>query len=270
MDFKLPLRAENSHKGTFGKVLNVSGSKYMTGAAVLSSVSALKSGCGYVFLAASDEVIKSVSAQTQAIVFLPYKKIEEVLSTSQAFLFGCGLSTENFALELAQKVFSKRIEVPTVIDADGLNILAMEKITHLPKNLILTPHPLEASRLLGGIEVKLILENTEHWAKEITQKYNCVTVLKTHKTVVTSPEGGVYHNESGNSAMAKAGSGDVLAGMMTSFLAQGVELFEAAKLAVYLHGVAGDIARDELSAYCVLPTDLIDKIPNAFKTLLNQ
>ena len=147
-------------------------------------------------------------------------------------------------------------------------VIAELIIPQLPKKLILTPHPLEASRLLGGVEVNEILANTEHFAKEITKKYNCVTVLKTHKTVVTAPNGRVYHNTTGNSAMAKAGSGDVLAGMMTAFVAQGMELFDAACLATYLHGLSGELASKDLTEYCVLPSDLIDYLPKAFATLL--
>lgn len=268
MDFKLPIRDENSHKGTFGKVLNVSGSKYMPGAALISSMAALKSGCGYVFLATDESVINSSSWQTSAVVFAHTASICEHLQNSQALLIGCGLGTELRAVEIFKRTFDTKAQIPTVIDADGLNILSKYDSQWLPEKLVLTPHPLEASRLLGGVEVEKILEDSVHWAGEISQKYNCVTVLKKHNTVVTSPFGEVYINNTGNSAMAKAGSGDVLAGIISSFLAQGLDTFEAATLGVYLHGLAGDFARDSLSAYCVLPSDLINFLPEAFKTLL--
>lgn len=268
MDFKLPPRPENSHKGTFGKVLNVSGSKFMPGAAFISSMAALKSGCGYVFLATDESVMNCGSWQTSGIVFTRTASIAEHLKSSQALLLGCGLDTDLRAAEIFKRTFDAQSEIPTVIDADGLNLLAQYGSEWLPEKLILTPHPLEASRLLNGVEVEEILNDTVHYAGEISQIYNCTTVLKTHKTVVTSPYGEVYINNTGNSAMAKAGSGDVLAGMLVSFLAQGVETFEAATLAVYTHGLAGDFARDELTEYCVMPTDLISHIPQAFKTLL--
>ncbi len=268
MEFKLPPRPENSHKGTFGKVLNVSGSKFMPGAALISSMAALKSGCGYVFLATDETVINCGSWQTSAIVFARTASIAEHLKNSQALLIGCGLGTELKSVEIFKRTLDCKAEIPTVIDADGLNILSQYDADWLPQRLILTPHPLEASRLLGGVEVEKILNDTVHYAGEISQKYNCVTVLKTHKTVVTSPDGEVYINNTGNSGMAKAGSGDVLAGMITSFLAQGMEDFEAACLGVYTHGLAGDFACDELTEYCMLPTDLINHIPQAFKTLL--
>lgn len=268
MDFKLPPRPENSHKGTFGKVLNVSGSKFMPGAAFISSMAALKSGCGYVFLATDESVMNCGSWQTSGIVFTRTGSIHEHLKSSQALLIGCGLGTELKSVQIFQKTFEAQAEIPTVIDADGLNLLSKYDLEWLPQNLVLTPHPLEASRLLGGVEVEKILKDTVHYAGEISQIYNCVTVLKTHKTVVTSPYGEVYINNTGNSGMAKAGSGDVLAGMLASFLAQGMEIFEAATLAVYTHGLAGDFARNEFTEYCVMPTDLINHIPQAFRTLL--
>jgi len=266
--FKLPERKENSHKGTFGKVLNVSGSRYMPGAAFISSMAALKSGCGYVFLATEESVINCSSWQTAPIVFVPQKCIAQHLQTSQALLIGCGLGTEVSSEVLFKNVLKNQIEIPTVIDADGLNILSQSQAVNLPQKLVLTPHPLEASRLLGGVEVEKILDDTEFWAKEISKKYNCVTALKTHRTVVTSSTGEVYYNATGNSALAKAGSGDVLSGIIVSFLAQGMDVFEATKLAVYIHGLAGDIVKEDLTAYCSLPADLINAIPRAFKTLL--
>ena len=268
MDFNLPERKENSHKGTFGKVLNISGSRYMPGAAFISSMAAFKSGCGYVFLATDESVINAGSWQTSPIVFVPRKKIKEHLQSSQALLIGCGLGMEISSEVLFKNVFKFGVNIPTVIDADGLNILAQVQDVNLPKKLVLTPHPLEASRLLGGVEVEKILADTEFWAKEISKKYNCVTALKTHRTVVTSSNGEVYHNTTGNSALAKAGSGDVLAGMIVSFLAQGMEIFEATCLAVYTHGLAGDIVRDEITAYCSTPNDIIKALPQAFKRLL--
>lgn len=149
MEFKLPPREENSHKGTFGKVLNISGSKYMPGAALISSMAALKSGCGYVFLA-MDEVVGSW--QTAPIVFTHTAQIAEHLKTSQALLIGCGLGTDLRAAEIFKRTFDTQAEIPTVIDADGLNLLSQYGSEWLPNQLILTPHPLEASRLLGGVK----------------------------------------------------------------------------------------------------------------------
>ena len=265
---KLPQRNENSNKGSFGKILNVSGSKYMTGAACLSSVAALKTGAGYVELASHENVLKAASVFAPEIVLAPVNKIPEVIKNSTVLLIGCGLSTTEEAFELFKKTISLAEKLPTVIDADGLNILAKDKIK-LPENVILTPHHKEASRLLN-CSLDHVLINMEDSAKEITKKYNCITVLKSHKTIVCSQYGTVYYNTTGNSALAKAGSGDVLAGMIAGFLAQHMNLFDAAVLGVYLHGLAGDLAKNDLTAYGVLASDTIRYIPNAIKYLLTK
>jgi len=267
MEFKLPERPEISNKGTFGKVLNISGSKYMTGAAVLSSQAALKSGCGYLFLACDDEVRHAVSAQTQSVVFTPVEKIPEIIPTAQAVLLGCGLGTDEHTHQIFDTVFEQKIDVPVVIDADGLNLLAQKTPKNLPEKLILTPHPKEASRLLGGVEVDEILADTEKFARKITEKYSCTTVLKSAETVVCSKSGEIFKNNAPNSAIAKAGSGDVLSGIIVSLLAQGLDEFNSAKTGVKLHSLAGLAAREKIGPYSVLPSDIIDFLPEAFGEL---
>ena len=259
MDFKLPTRNENSNKGTFGKVLNISGSKYMWGAALLSSLSALKIGAGYVVLASDEEVLNRINVPE--IVLAPLSKISEL--DASVLLIGCGLSTSR--KEILKSAISRKI--PTVIDADGLNILAQIDLK-LDNNTILTPHPKEASRLLG-YSLDKVLDNLEQSARKICEKYNCITVLKSHRTIVTDGEK-IYHNTTGNSALAKAGSGDVLAGMIAGLLAQGANPYEASCLGVYLHGLAGDLAKNDLTAYGVLASDTIRYIPYAIKNLLTK
>lgn len=267
MDFKMPIRPEISHKGSFGRVLNISGSDYMPGAALLSSLSALKIGCGYVFLCTTERVIDAVAAQTQNIVFAPLNDLFEQLKCADVLLIGCGLSLSDEAKSLFKKAISNVKDIPVVIDADGLNILSNVEQIVLPKSLVLTPHPKEAARLLN-VSVDEVLEDTVRAAKEISKKYNCVTVLKTHKTVVCSEKLEVYENTTGNSALAKAGSGDVLAGMIAGLLGQKCDLYLAAKLGVYLHGLCGDLAKNDLTEYGVLAHDLIRYIPSSIKTLL--
>ncbi|MBO7672321.1 NAD(P)H-hydrate dehydratase [bacterium] len=264
MEFKLPERPEISNKGTFGKVLNISGSKYMTGAAILSSQAALKSGCGYVILACDDEVRHAISTQTQSVVFAPVEKIPEILPTAQAVLIGCGLGTDETAHQIFDNVFAQKIDVPVVIDADGLNILAEKMPQNLPEKLILTPHPKEASRLLDEVSVDEILADTEKYAQKITEKYGCTTVLKSAKTVVCSGTDEIFKNNAPNSAIAKAGSGDVLSGIIVSLLAQGLDTFNSAKTGAKLHSLAGLAAREKLGKYSVLPCDIIENLPDAF------
>lgn len=271
MDFKLPTRVENSNKATYGKVLNIAGSDYMPGAAYLSSVSALKIGCGYCFLCSTEKAINAVAAQTQNIVFVPVSQVLEHLAQADVVEIGCGLSQSKFAVELFNLVISNILkDTRLVVDADGLNILSGQPEFFTSKNLkncIFTPHPKEAARLLD-CSLDEILADTEASALKISKIYNSITVLKTHKTVVTSPNGRKYINTTGNNAMAKAGSGDVLAGMIAGLAAQRMDLFEAAALGVYLHGLAGDLAKEKLTEYSVMAEDLISYIPFAIKFLI--
>lgn len=261
MEFKLPERNQNSHKGTFGKVLNIAGSRYMPGAAYLSSVAALKIGAGYCFLAAEDSVIKAVAAQTQNIVFEPEFSWVDRIEDFDVISIGCGLSMSKDAKWNLEKVL-KHSKVPTVIDADGLNILAKLTLPDIPTNTILTPHPAEAARLLRTT-VDDITRDLEKNAKNISEIYNCVTVLKSHNTVVCSKDLEIYVNGTGNSALAKAGSGDVLTGIIAGLLAQKAAPYDAAKLGVYIHGLCGEIASEKKTEYSVMASDLIDAIPDA-------
>lgn len=275
MDYKLPKlpkRSENSNKGTFGKVLNISGSEYMTGAGFLSSVSALKVGAGYVELASCERALNVVATLAPEVVLAPLSKIPELISNATVLLIGCGLSTSDTAKRIVKTVLPAQI--PTVVDADGLNILAESpEILHSAKNdkiknLIFTPHPKEASRLLN-CELEDVLNNMENSAKKICEKYNCITVLKSHNTIV-SDGNKIYRNTTGNSALAKAGSGDVLAGIIAGLLAQKMTPFDASCLGVYIHGLAGDLAKNDLTAYGVLASDTVRYIPNALKILTKE
>ena len=262
MDFKLPKREQNSNKGTFGKVLNLSGSEYMPGAAYLSSVATLRSGAGYVELVSCERTLTTISTLAPEIVLVPYSKLLELIKEATVLLVGCGLSTTDEAKQNFSSIINHRNNLPTVIDDDGLNILSTLNIK-LDKNVILTPHPKEASRLLG-CSLDDILIDTKTSAKKISEKYNCIAVLKTYKTIVTDGEI-IYKNTTGCSALAKAGSGDVLAGIIAGLLAQKVSPFEAASLGVYLHGLTGELAAKDLSEYGVLATDLLRYIPVAIK-----
>lgn len=270
MDFKLPERFEISNKASYGRVLNIAGSDYMTGAAYLSSVSALKIGCGYCFLCSTERVINAVAAQTQNVVFVPLKDLENHLNNADVVELGCGLSQDEQAVEIFNRtILNVSKDIPLIVDADGLNILSMNNNNFLKrgfKNVIFTPHPKEASRLLE-CSLNDVLNNFEDSAIEISKKYNCVTVLKSHRTIVVSPDSKSYKNTTGNNSMAKAGSGDVLAGMISGLAAQGMDLFEAASSGVYLHGLCGDFAKEKLTEYSVMAEDLISFIPNAINYL---
>ncbi len=266
----LPKRPENSHKGTFGHVLNIAGSSFFTGAAYFSSIAPLKAGCGLVTLASAETVLKTVSALSPDIILIPLNKIKkETIGNFQAISIGCGLSTEKSTVKLFKKVIKllKNTQIPLVIDADGLNILSKLKTFDLAPNSILTPHPKEMSRLMNT-SAEDILSEPEFWIKKCCEKYNCTTVLKLHKTIVSDNKGNIYINNTGNSALAHGGSGDVLCGMISGFLAQGLNIFDASCLAVYLHGISAEIAREELTEYSTLASDLLKYIPKAIKSVL--
>jgi len=278
----LPKRPEDSHKGTFGHVLNIAGSGFYTGAAYFSSVAPLKVGCGRVTLASVETVLNAVSSLSPDVILMPLdetkekiispkaiKKIEKNLCNFQAISVGCGLSRGKCSIKLLKKVLKllKNSKIPLVIDADGLNLLSELKVFDLPLNIILTPHPKEMSRLMG-VNVENILLQPEFWVKKCCEKYNCTTVLKLHKTLVADNKGNFYTNNTGNSALSHSGSGDVLCGMITGFLAQRMNCFEASILAVYLHGMTAEIAGKELTEYSTLSSDLLDYIPKAIKSIL--
>lgn len=269
IDFKMPKREQNSNKGTFGKVLNFCGSENYIGAAYLATVSSLKIGAGFSALATTPQVISSVSSLLPEAVYLTREQGLENLKNYSVVLIGCGLGTSEDDKKLFKKVLSEiDSKTPLIIDADGLNILSALKLTKLEhESLILTPHPLEASRLLD-CSLNEILSDIEGCAKKISQKYKCVTVLKTHHTVICDKNLTTYRNLHGNTALAKAGSGDVLAGIIAGLLAQHMQAYEAAKLGVYIHSKTGEIASEYLTEYSVLASDLPKFIHKAIKEIL--
>lgn len=266
-EYQMPTREQNSNKGTFGKVLNFAGSKNYIGAAYLSTVSILKTGAGFAALASEKDIIRSVSTLLPEAVYLSRSEGLKNIKQYSTILIGCGLGLSSASIKLFKQVIKQlqKENTPIVIDADGLNILAKTDIK-LPQNLIITPHPLEAARLLG-CKLEDILSDLEGAAKNLAKKYNCVAVLKTHRTIICEGEK-IFINQHGNSALAKAGSGDVLAGIIAGLLAQKMDLFEAAKLGVYLHSRTGEIASEELSEYSVLASDLPKFLHKAIKEII--
>lgn len=262
----MPEREQNSNKGTFGKVLNFCGSKNYIGAAYLSTVSSLKVGAGFSALATEEDVIQSVSKLLPEVVYFSRKEGLKQIKDFNVILVGCGLGLSRASRILLKKVINKVSQtVPMVIDADGLNLLSNENIK-LKGNIILTPHPKEASRLLG-CSLEDVLIDIKGSAKKITEKYGCITVLKTHRTIICNKNFEIHINQHGNSALAKAGTGDVLAGIIAGLLAQGVNEYEACKLGVYLHSRAGEIASEELTQYSVMASDIPLYLHKAIKEI---
>lgn len=212
-----------------------------------------------------------------SLSLLGLRKIREFTKEIDILVVGPGLTRDKNTQGLARKVISYQ-DKPTVIDADGLNALAghtnilrNNETTPRPRSeqakqriTILTPHPGEMARLLG-VSVKEVQSQRKTIAKKFAQDFKVVVVLKGHHTLVADPGGKIYVNKSGNPGMATAGSGDVLAGMIGAFLGQGLSAFDAGKYAVYLHGLAGDLAVKEKTEISLMASDIIDKIPEAIK-----
>ena len=269
-DYKMPIREQNSNKGSFGKILNVAGCDNYIGAAYLSTYSALKAGAGYVALATEQNVIKSVSQMLPEAVYMEVPYAYRRLNDFTVILIGCGIG-QGFTAKNNFKFivnYFKNKETPFVIDADGLNILSTMQNLHLPQNTIITPHPMEAARLLVK-DIEYILADLEGSAMELCEKYNCTVVLKTHRTIICD-KSNMFINEHGNSALAKAGTGDVLAGITAGLLAQKMTPFEAAKLGVYLHSRSGELASEDLTEYSVMASDIPKYLPVAIKEILHN
>ena len=269
-------KKENAHKGTCGSLLICAGSPGLTGAGCLSAMGAARCGCGLVTLACSEDLntifeIKLTETMTMPLpsengIIKPdaYDKISDKLKSCNAFLYGPGLSTNPAIKELLYKLMINS-NIPMVIDADGLNVMSDNKdiLKQTSAPVILTPHIGEFARLTG-YNKEYILNNTTYLAEEFAREYNVIMVLKSHRTVVTNGYE-TYENILGSPAMAVGGSGDVLSGMIASFLAQGNTPFKSALAGVYLHSLAADMATLEYGELSLLPTDTIRYISYAAK-----
>ena len=273
---KMPKRVANSNKGTYGKVLVIAGSKGMSGAAYLAAKAAYMTGAGLVRIYTEEsnrQILQQLLPEAIMTTYReedenPLAELENVLNWADVVCVGCGLGMSELSVSLMKKVLEKN-QNPCVLDADGLNILAanpeyMDK--YLSQQYILTPHMKEMSRL-SGTSVQEIIDNRKNMLQAFVNKYQVNVALKDSRTLVAGPEKAIFLNTSGNAAMAKAGSGDVLAGVITGILAQGTSVYEAGAIGVYLHGRGGDAARDEHGAYSVLAQDIASGVGNVLKRI---
>lgn len=249
---KLLPRPEDSHKGTFGTLAALCGSARMPGAAYLSAMGALCSGVGLLQLAVPESILHVLQTKMAEPVWITEGMIPNERMT--AFLCGCGLGRDRD--ELLSSLLPS-IHVPAVYDADCINFFSLHKneLDRLSSPFILAPHEMEFSRLTGIAQDRIHAER-ERYASEFAAKHNCVIVLKGHATVIADPNGQICVNTSGCSALAKGGSGDVLAGVIASLLAQGHSCFDAASIGVYVHGLASDNLSKIYGVHGVLPGDL--------------
>ena len=272
----LPKRKDNSHKGSFGKVLVFAGSTGMSGACMMTTAAVLKSGAGMVTAAVPDTIADSITARFPEAMTLPLPTREgnltdaadtmimEKLKNQTVLLAGCGLGTHEKTQKALLSVLSQW-EKPMVIDADGINGLAghIHIVKNKPVPPILTPHPLEFSRICG-LSMEEIQNNRMQIAGEFAAQNNVVLVLKGADTIVAHPNGRLYIATQSNSGLAKAGSGDVLAGIIAALLAQGLSPGSAANLGVYIHSQAGLLAKTRYGAYSMTAGDVINALPDAF------
>ena len=248
-----PKRKKNSHKGSYGKVLMIAGSKGMSGAAYLSAKAAYAVGAGLVQIYTHEENRVILQQLLPEAIITTYdtfdsEQLEKLIQWADLIGIGCGLGKSDTAERVMQYTL-KRALVPCVVDADGINILSkhMEWIEETNALIVLTPHMKEMSRMLQ-CSVKELIEQRMEKLHAFVERYKVVCVLKDARTLVAKEHQNTYLNLSGNAAMAKAGSGDVLAGVIVGILAQQCEPYTSACLGVFLHGLAGDMARDKKGA----------------------
>lgn len=271
-------RKLNSHKGDYGHLFVIGGSPGLTGAAALCSLSALRAGAGLVTLGIPESLNPILEVKLTEVMTKPLPETKEktlspealsqVLEFSKkidAFAIGPGLSTQKETADFLLNLLP-RITQPTILDADGLNILAKD-ISVLKKvrsPFVLSPHPGEMARLVKK-PLSEIQKNREKITRDFAAKYGVTLVLKGSKTIVADQKN-TYINHTGNPGMATAGSGDVLTGIIGALLAQGLSSFEAAKSGVYLHGLAGDLAAQDKGEISLIASDILKKLPDAFLT----
>ena len=271
-------RPDDANKGTLGSLLCICGCYGMAGAAIMAGKAALRCGLGLLKTALPKSIYPIAAGAIFESVFFPLDETPEgkisksnidfllcEAEKSSAVLIGCGLSVSDDTEKLINS-FIENCTKPLVLDADALNCVAKNNdiLKKAKAPIIITPHPGEMARLVKSTP-KAVNENRAEIAADFAKEYSVVTVLKGAGTIIASPEGRVMINRTGNSGMATGGSGDVLAGMTGSLLAQGANAFDAASAAVYLHGLSGDISAEKLGRISMLPTDLINEIPQAFR-----
>ena len=268
----LPDRDPWGHKGSFGKILLLCGSRGYTGAAYLAAMGALRSGAGLVFLGVPESIYAIEATKLNEPVVFPLPDtngmyalqaipdILERLPQMDAVLIGCGIGQSGNTLSVVKAVL-EHAKCPVIVDADGINVLKEHKdiLRGREYPTILTPHDGEFIRF-GGTIGEDRMASCSHFAKE----WNSIVLLKGHRTCISDGETH-YRNTTGNPGMAVGGSGDVLAGIIVGLLGQGISPLEAAACGAWLHGAAGDLCESEIGQYGMLPTDMLNVLPRLLK-----
>lgn len=264
----MPSRPRDGHKGTFGRVLILGGSVGMIGAPVFAGTASLRMGTGLAQIAVPNSILNAALSITPELIGLPLvrgRALNSAIHLADSIVVGPG-----FGQTAKSKSFTKRVlshQKNIVVDADGLNVF--RRIAKWPTtfkaNVVLTPHPGEMAKILGREKISPDLSEREDVACQFAEQMNGqIVVLKGHRTIVTDGVR-VYVNETGDTSLAKAGTGDILSGMIASLLAQQMPRYEAACLAVHLHGLAGETAGEKLGSHSVLASDVLAEIPRAIR-----
>jgi ADP-dependent NAD(P)H-hydrate dehydratase / NAD(P)H-hydrate epimerase len=276
----IPLREPDTHKGTYGHLLVMAGSRGKTGAAILGCRAAMRVGAGLVTLAAPRSLNDIFASSLVEVMTEPLSDSEDeeleplsdqswhrLLDRKSAFLFGPGMGVKD-SVHGALRWLLRNLEIPWVIDADGLNTLAgeMERLRSAKTPPVLTPHPGEMARLIGS-DTSAVNRDRIGMARSFAREHRCHVVLKGARTVIATADGKVFINPTGNPGMASGGMGDVLAGMLGGFLAQGFAVEEALKLGVYLHGFVGDRVARAKGEIGMIASDIIEGLPQGMRVL---
>lgn len=278
MDFKkfLPKRNPDTDKRDYGRVLVVAGSPGYIGAAYFTSAAAMRTGSGLVVLAAPETVYPILAAKLNEVIVRSFSAIpgggfskraligiKEEANQADVLAIGPGLARHPQTAALVKDLILE-VNKPVILDADGLNAFeGREKALRRHRGpLVMTPHQGEFARLTGKSKEEIQSQKTS-LVKQFAETTGGVVLFKGHRTLVASPDGMLYENQSGNPGMATAGSGDVLTGMIASLVGQKIPLYQAACLGAYLHGAAGDLAAKEKGEYGLIAGDILDKIPQA-------
>jgi len=277
---KFPKRTPESHKGDFGHILVIAGSFGYTGAAYLTAQSAMLSGSGLVTLAVGRSLYGIMATKLTEVMVRPFFETKDcslsllaekdLLNFSEkcnSIAIGPGISQNKETQALVRNLVAKSNK-PIILDADGINAFVgnLDLLKKAKAPLVMTPHPGEMARLTAT-DVSEVQNKRKDIALKFANEYNTVLILKGHKSIVANQFGEFYINETGNVGMATGGSGDVLTGIVASFVGQGLAPFEAAILGVHFHGMAGDLAAKEKGVLSLIATDLLKKMPRVLKTL---
>jgi len=268
-------RSRNSHKGIYGQVRVVSGSKGMAGAAVLDLNAALRCGSGLVKAFIPDEIYSVVESMSLESITCTYdannfsfeKFQQEIIDYSDVVATGSGCANAINYVDMLNYLLNNCVQ-PLVIDAEGINQINLNDLINHKYPIILTPHYGEMAKLLKN-DIDYIRTDIIEKSADFSLKYNVYLVLKGSRTIIACPDGHVFINTTGNPGMATAGSGDVLTGVIASLIGQGIEIKNALKLAVYLHGLAGDIGAMYTGENSLTAGELIKYLPNAIIKLTN-